>query len=201
MTLGDRDAMKDELLDRWFTIEDLSIMLTCKQLHAEAASVLYSQNTFLLSDSISIQHRYYCFSQTRNLKPSVQGRYAPLIRHVITRPIHGTKQVLYNTAIEISQLLAKWPGVLSATAVLSAGTLRFLWDLLKVFAESGEAVVRLAVEMRTMLFMQGVELAKVFMLVLKVEDEDKESEGRLREVQLVVNEAVEKAKTMRRRAI
>lgn len=97
----------------------MALLSTCKQIHAEGASVFYTCNKFSLEDAVDD-------FRLGEAKLKIHNIYAPLIRHAITEEIFVDMEK-FSVAPELRNLAVNWPNLKTLTVKL---TDQMIWAIM-----------------------------------------------------------------------
>lgn len=181
-------------------VVDTSIMQTCRQLHAEAAQVLYRRNTFIIEDSELLQVQLPGSSNIIRNAPALHPAYAPLVRFA-----HGDLRSIdhaYNFASAVVYMLKKWPNVRNLIVAICPSTFKKLGSMLQEMesrSEVSEHMGRTRDEIWTLFSMADSKVPQDLDVLILADLESHESIDVLEAINSAFTSALHNAKSIKRR--
>ena len=171
---------------------DINLMLTCRQLHAEVADVLYTRNTFLMEDASHVEE-----VQLRTLIPRIHPHYVSHIRQV--RASLNFPDSNWTPWIRICEMLQRWKNVEVLVLRMRMEFFNKRKDALQRIGNHDTAVKQLAKQVKTICTMNDLKPSKDLRVSLQLEHHatGKQQEI-LKELQEVANEALRSLRRTRK---
>ena len=166
---------------------DIRLMATCRQLHAEAADVFYTRNTFLVDDASPVRQKSLGGTTT---VPTIHPQYLDHIRKVET--FANCVESNWVHWISICDMLQQWTRVEVLTLRLGPRYFTELYSNFSAVGDDDAATRRLSKQIKTTCLMQDLKPPKQLRVVLELAQVGTlQEQSQLAELQRVADTALD----------